>query len=156
VGVADQDKFGAGGLDAVDEGDEVDVLGHPHLVENDHAVLVEHYPAVVEAPQQTGQGAGLAQLRLSAQGPRRLPRRGGADHPATRRLEGSSRNGQQGGLARAGDVSTVCPRWAGLDPLHQFGRYRRAVLVVEPLQIRCSLVEEYPPAHPGGLARLRM
>ncbi len=88
VVVADQHQLGAGGLDAGGEGDQVGVLGHADLVEDDHGALVEGEPVVVEAPQQAGQRPGLAHLRLSAQGAGRLPGGGGADHPAARGLEG--------------------------------------------------------------------
>jgi hypothetical protein len=92
--VPDKHQLGAGGLDAGREGDEVGVLSHANLVENDHAAVVEGEPVVVEAPQQAGQRAGLAQLRLSAQGAGRLPGSGGADHPAARRLVGGRHHSQ--------------------------------------------------------------
>jgi hypothetical protein len=89
AGVADQHQLGAGGLDAGSERDQVGVLGHTDLVENDHAAIVEGEPVVVQAPQQAGQRAGLAQVRLSAQGAGRLTGSGGPDDPAARRLIGA-------------------------------------------------------------------
>ena len=102
VVVADEHQLGPGGLDAGGEGDQVGVLGHAYLVENDHAALVEGEPVVVEPPQQAGQRSGLADLRLPAQRASRLPGGRGPDHSAARRLERCRRHGEQSGLPRAG------------------------------------------------------
>ena len=68
VVVADEHQFGPGGLDAGGQGDQVGVVGHAHLVEDDHGALVEGQPVVVEPPQQAGQRPGLAHGRLSCPG----------------------------------------------------------------------------------------
>ena len=60
VVVADEHQLRSGGLDARGEGDQVDVLGHAHLVADDQAAVVEGQPAVVEPPDR------LARVRDSA------------------------------------------------------------------------------------------
>jgi hypothetical protein len=50
VAVADEHQFGACGLTAGGQGDQVRVLGHADLVEDDHAALVEGQPVVVQPP----------------------------------------------------------------------------------------------------------
>jgi hypothetical protein len=74
--VADQHELGTGGFDVGSEADQVGVVGHAHLVQDHQAALAELQLAVVEAPGEAGQSPCLADPCLSAQGARRLARRG--------------------------------------------------------------------------------
>ncbi len=66
--------------------------------------MVEGEPAVVEAPEQRGEGAGLVDAGLPAEGAGGLAGGRGADHAIAGRPVGVADAGEGGGLARPGDA----------------------------------------------------
>ena len=98
--VADQHHLRPRRLRRDQDPQDVAVVGHADLVDDDHRVGVEGLAAVVEAPQQRRDGAAV-DAGLPAQGPGGLPGRGRPDHPVPGGLEGVADTGQRGRLARA-------------------------------------------------------
>ena len=70
------------------EAEEVGVVGHAHLVQDDHASLVELEPVAVEPPSEAGQRTSLSDTRLVTQRARRLARGCRPHNPVAGALEG--------------------------------------------------------------------
>ncbi len=86
--IAHQHDLGPGRFGGDQDPQQVRVGGHPRLVEDDHGAGVEREPPVVEPPQQRGEGAGLGDAGLPAEGAGGLARGGGADQLIAGELEG--------------------------------------------------------------------
>ena len=75
----------------------------------------ERQPVVSRLPAKRGEGPGLGDARLAAQGARRLAGGRGAEHPEPAGLEGSADRGHDRGLARPGHPLRPArrpgPRW---------------------------------------------
>ena len=99
--VADQHHLRPCRLGGDQDTQDVAVIGHAGLVDDDHRVGVEGSTVMVEAPQQRGDGAAL-DAGLAAQGSGGLPGGRRPEHPVAGGLEGVADTGQGGGLARAG------------------------------------------------------
>ena len=60
--IAEQDQLGPGRLNMGGEADEVDIIGHPHFVEDHGGPFTQAQLMVVEPPEQAGQGPRLSDL----------------------------------------------------------------------------------------------
>ena len=100
--VTHHDHLGPGPPGLVEQEGDVPIRGHSRLVEDQHVVRGQPHLVVLQPPPEGGQGSGLGEPGLLAQGPSRLARGGGADHRETIPLEGVPDRGHDRGLARAG------------------------------------------------------
>ena len=100
--VTDEHQLGPGRFDMRGEADEVDVVGHAHLVEDHSGLFAEAQLAVVEPPDQAGQRPRLADLRFVGEVAGRLAGGGRAEHLEASLGERGGDHAQHGGLAGAG------------------------------------------------------
>ena len=71
--VTDEDDLGAGDVGGGEEPEHGGVVGHPGFVEDDDVAGGEIEAAVVQAPEQRGQGSASGDASLAAEGSGSLP-----------------------------------------------------------------------------------
>jgi len=91
-----------GGFHVSAQARQIDVVCHVNFVQQDQSLLVEGDLAVLEPPDEAGQGARLGDPGLRAQVAGRLARGGGAQHPMAGALEGLHHGPKHCGFARTG------------------------------------------------------